>query len=329
MYGVLAQAGWSPATSWTQAHQAATQRLRMVSESITEAYDKLRSQALIGQAAQHEFENGIVNVQGDIVCELAYDANDTTPFDDGILEYCLGANSSRTYDMANALDKWFHLTIDKVTRRYYFSSCKVNSFTISGEADSESPVKLSMNVTARIAADDATVFPSLASAGAPVYFKHMVASSASWFYLNAFGTDGALDSTDATNIKSFELACDNALKSDDKDSGSAVYVVEPARGGFRIVTLKVGIARYLASGPISSLRTWKAAGTKLQGLLGFSDGSSTYLFYLPQMKITEGADFNVGGPGVIEGDVTFECFRNLNNTTHMSAVTDQLRIIAA
>jgi hypothetical protein len=329
MSGMLAQAGWSPATSWTQAHQAATQRLRMVSESITEVYDKLRSQALVGQVAQHEFINGIVNVTGEIVCELSFDANDTTPFDDGILEYCMGANSSRTYDLANTSDKWFHLTIDKVTRRYYFASCKVNSFSLSGEADSEAPIKLSLNITARVVTDDATVFPSLAVAGSPVFFKHMILSSASYFMINAFGADGALDATDACNIKSFELAVDNALKSDSKDSGSAVYVVDPARDGFRTVTLKVSVARYLATAPISSFRTWKAAGTQLQAIIGFSDGSSTYICYLPQMKITEGADFNVGGPGIIEGEVSFEAFRNLNNTTHMSAVTDQLRIVAA
>lgn len=321
MNGVLAQAGFIAAASWTEDHVAATTRLRLVSESMTEAYDKLRSSALIGQAAQHEFINGIANVTGELVVELSYD-------NDAILEFCFGSVvATRQYEFTNALAKWFHLTIDRSTRRHYFSSCKVNSFTISGDASAEDPIRLSMNLTSRVATDAATVFPTLAAVGDPVFFKHLYASSVSGFWLDTSAGTNALAAADALNIKSFEITVDHALQTDGKDSWSPSSVLDPVVNGFRSVSLKVSLARYLSTAPTSSLRTWKAAATRLQGLLTFTSSPNSYVFYLPEMKISEGAEFNVGGPGAIEGDVTFQCFRN-NNNTNMAAVADQLEIVA-
>lgn len=319
MSGVLAQAGWAAGTSWSQAHQTETAKLRILSESITEAYDKLRSQALLGYASQHEFEVGHVQVSGEIVTELCYDG-------DPILEYCMGAVATRTYTFTAQLAKYFHLTIDRVTKVYKFAGVKVNSFTISGQAGEE-PVKLTMNVTCRsVTVANAGTFASLSAPGAPVLFPHLQASSVSGVWLGD-QTD-ALATGDALPVKSFEISVDNALQADAKDSSDPLYVLDPLRNGVRVVTCKLGLARYLSTAPTTSLRGWKTAGTRLQAMLVLASGSDSYTMYLPDCKISEGADFNVGGPAMIEGAITLEAYRNLHNTP-MAAVTDQLQIIAA
>lgn len=319
MSGVLAQAGWAAGTSWSQAHQTETAKLRILSESMTETYDKLRSAALLGYASPHEFENGHLMVTGEVVVELCYDG-------DGIIEYCMGAVSSRTYTLTAQLSKVFHMTIDRVTKVYKFAGCKVNSFTIAGQVGEE-PVKLTLNITARsVTVANAGTFAALAAPGAPVLFPHLLASAVSGLWLG--DQADSLAAGDALPVKSFELSCDNALQADAKDSSDPAYVLEPLRNGTRPITLKLGLARYLATAPTTSLRGWKTAGTRLQAILVLASGSDSYTMYLPDIKITEGADFNVGGPAMIEGAVTLEAYRNLHNTP-LAAVTDQLQITAA
>lgn len=310
--GVLAQAGFAAATGFTQAHQTATNQLRLVSESMSINYDKLRSQALIGQVAQHEFENGHMMVEGDVVTELAYD-------DDEILEYCCGAVSSRTYTPTDQLQKYFHLTIDRSTTRYIFRGCMVKSFTISGEAGSENPVQLTLSLIAYHGTTSATAFPSLTTPDDPVLFTHLASVSIA-------DQADAIAGGDEIYISSFTFTCDNNLQTDAKDTSNATNILEPIRAGFRTVTAGFGLARYYTTAPVSSLSGWKSAGTRLQMQLVFTN-TDTYTIQIPECKITEGVEFNVGGPGPLEDSVSVECFYN-NNNTPMSSVTDQFSITA-
>lgn len=329
MNGTLSRAGWAPASSWAAAYsETSMKQLRLVSENLTENYDKIRSSALLGSAADNEFYLGHVMISGEVVVDLAYDNSE-------IIEYCMGAAATTTYTFTDQLSKVFHLLIDKNSAaaddsgstnlnkfRYRFAGVKVNSFTISGEVG-ESPVKLTMQVTCRSVATVATVFPTLTAPDEPIPFKHLTSC---WVGDQA----DALASGDALSVKSFEIAVDNNLKSDDKDSGDVSYVLEPLRNGFRKVTAKFGLARYLTSSPTADLRTWKTAGTRLQALLVLTNGTDSYTIRIPEMKVVDGVNWNVGGPAMIESDVTFEAFNNSSNAnTGMSTITSQMNIVAA
>lgn len=312
--GVTAQAGFAAASSFSQAHQAATNKLRLVSETMSINFDKLRSQALIGQVAQHEFAIGHMTVTGDLVVELCYD-------DDEILEYCFGSIvATRVYTLTNELEKFFHLTIDRTTSRYLFRGCMVTSWTISGEAGSESPIQLSMSLVAYHGTTSATAFPSLTAPDDPVLFPQLT-------QCRLGDQADALAAGDDTPSKSISLTCDNNLQIDAKDTSDVAYILQPIRNGVRTVTLELGFARYLASGPISSLFGWKTSNTRLQASLTFSNGTDSYVIQIPECKIGEGAEFNVGGPAALESNIKLECFYN-NNNTPMAAVTDQLTITA-
>lgn len=320
MNGTLSRAAWAPASSWSAAYsETSAKQLRLVSESLTQNFDKVRSAALLGSAAENEFYNGHQMIAGELVVDLAYDNSE-------ILEYCLGSAASTTYSFTDALSKVFHLCIDKNSAsassyRYNFAGCKVASFTISGEPG-ETPVRLSMQLICRSLAIVSTAFPTVTAPDEPLLFKHL-----STFWIGA--NTATLSSSDALPVKSFEVSVDNALQADAKDTSDTSYVLEPVRNGFRKVTLKLGLARYLTTAPTSSLLTWKTGGTKLSAIAMFSNGTDTYTFNIPLMKITEGVTWNVGGPGMIEADVTLEAFKNDSSTTgSLSGVTDQMQIIA-
>jgi hypothetical protein len=314
MRGVLAQAGFSAASSFTQAHQTATAKLRLVSETMSINYEKQRSQALIGRPAQHEFVPSVSMVQGDLVIELSYD-------DDDILEYCMGDETARTYEFANELEKFFHLTIDRGTTRFTFRGCMVNSFTISGEAG-EAPVQLSMSLVAYAGTTTGSAFPSLSDPGAPVYFSQL-----SHVYLG--DQADALSGSDELYVKSVSYTCNNNLQIDGVDSAQPTAILQPIRNGFREVSATFGLARYYDSAPTTSIFGWKNSGTALQSTTVFQSGSDSYTIYLPNAKISESNDFAVGGPSALEGDLTLEAFYNGSTNSYMSGVADQMEIVAA
>lgn len=317
MNGTLSRAAFAAAASWTEAYTSTGARqLRLVSESLTLNYDKMRSAALLGSAAEHEFYNGHLMISGELVVDLAYDNSE-------ILAYCTGASAGTVYTFSDQLSKWFHLVIDKNTERWMFAGCKVTSFTISGEPG-ETPVRLSMQVIARSVAIGSTAWPSVVAVDEPVFFKQFATC---WLGL----TTDTLSATHALPIKSFEISVDNALQGDAKDSSSTSYVIEPIRNGFRKVSVKLGLARYLAaatSTQTAALVGWKIAGTHLSLSLACTNATDTYTFAFPELMISDGANWNVAGPSVIESEITLEAFRNRTNTGTHTAITDQMQITA-
>lgn len=320
MNGTLSRAAFSVSAAWATAFDmAAPKPLRLVSESMTQSFDKIRSSALMGYAAENQFYNGHQMVSGEVVVDLAYDNSD-------ILEYCMGAAATTTYTFTDQLSKCFHLVIDKnlssaSAYRFQYAGCKVMSFSITGEVG-ETPVRLSMQIVARSQAISTTAFPTVAAHDEPVLFKHFTTAH--------LGLISAAISTGPA-IKSFEISVDNALQVDAKDTTDTAYVIEPIRNGFRKVTVKLGLSRYLSTAPTSSLNGWKTGGNSLQLSLAATNGADTYAIAFPQMKIADGLGWSVGGPGVIETDLTLEAYRNTDNITPGTnyLVTDQMQIIAS
>lgn len=311
--GHAAKVGYREAAGWNTAFQQANQIVPFISEGLTAEYDQLRSQALIGEAASHEFFNGHQKVAGNLDWELDYDNL-------GLLKYAFGAESAGVFSLANDLSAGFHLEIDKITKRYRFGTCYFNSLTISGEAGSTDPIKCSGNVVSRNVTRSDTAFPSLTDSPNRAYWPHTD-------YLYLGDQANALTSDDEIAIKSWELSLENNLQVDAIDTSDPDYVLSPLRNGFRKVTLKFSLAR-VNTDTASLLPGWKDEATRLQGILRLANGSDSILIYLPETKIAEGGDWNVGGPGVIEGEVTLEAFVNRNNTP-MSTVSDQVEIHVA
>lgn len=319
MRGVLSQAGWAASSGWTQAHQAATAKLRLVSETLVTAYEQARSAALIGTAAEHEPQLGICKITGDLTIELAYD-------DHAMLTYCFGSLVSSAYVFVDDLAAMFHLTIDKGTARYYFQNCMVSAWSVTA-AVGETPAQLKMTLVSKFVTSDATAFPTLTNTSTPAIFKHI---DQSWL---STSSDATLNATDALPIKSVEVSCDNNLQIDGSDTSDVASVLQPIRNGFRKVTVKVGLARFYTAAQYASvgyLPTWKAAGTPLQYKFRFTPdaGTNHISFWFPQAVIAAGVDWNVQGPQAIEDTLELTCHRNRTNS-NMTTVEDQLEVTVA
>lgn len=319
--GTAVKAGYSDCATWATAFAAAGTIVPLVSETLSKAYDLSRSEALIGVAAEREPDLGTDLITGDIVWELDYDNH-------GLLAYCFGALGSGIYDFAADITDWFHFQIDKSLKRYNFAACAVNSFGISGEIGSGKPVHVSASVVARSLALSDSAFPSISdTAPNRVYAEDLLAGASG--VLLGDQTDALSASTDNLAIKTFEFRAENNLQTDGKDTGGGGHVLQPLRQGFRKVTLRLGLARYATPGATyvapTSLATWKDAGTRLQASMLLTGTGGTMLLQIPEARIPEGLNWNVGGPGVIEDSVLLECYQNLHNTP-MSAVSDQARL---
>jgi len=307
---VKSKAGFIEAASWGAAYAQPTTLLPLKSESFSTTYDRLQDMALVGRSSAAESFNGHVNVGGDIQWYLDYDNH-------AFLKYAFGAVSAGVYthDEQTACA---NVEVDKVLHRMRLNCMRLGNLTIAGDVSSSEPITCSSQGIVRSASRSATAFPALTETPNRAWFKDI-----GIFYIGDLAD--ALGGGDALAIKSFEIGVDNAFKADSKDS-SSLYVLDPVWDGFAKFTLKLGVARINTTNA-DQLPVWKEADTRLQGLLTLNGTGGAFSFVFPQMKIVEGADFSVGGPGVIEGDVTLECYANTANSV-MSTVTSPIHLTA-
>lgn len=317
--GYATKAAIKLAQAWGNSWASAVDTLvPFVSEGLTAAFDELRSEALIGQAAAHETTQGTEVVAGDLVLELTYGVVSE------LIGYGFGAQAAGSITPANDLSsKCFNLEIDKGDYRYRFYACMVNSIAISGSMADGKPLQVTLGLIARQVGIVTTAFPALSlptnGDEERVYMEDVRTSG----FLIGDQANALTNPADLLAISSFEFTLENNLKVDDKDSASG-YVVQPIRDGFRTVNSKISLPRF--STTEAALSTWKMAGTALQSKVTFTgSGADTVIFFFPNIRIAEGADFNVGGPGVITGEVSLEAFYNGSSNAYMS-VTDQAAI---
>jgi len=185
-----------------------------------------------------------------------------------------------------------------VIQRHRFYASKIGKVTISGQAGSIVMAKFGWFVRTRELS--ATAFPAISTPGARnlVLFKHL---------LNGFWIGDQVDAlvlVDALGIDSFELTFDRQLKADDHDTSSPTYILEPIPGDWRLCNLKITTARYNTA--TAQLSTWKDADTPLQVRMNFTSGSEQFRIELPELRITEGFDVPVEGPGPMKQEGTLQ-----------------------
>ena len=116
----------------------------------------------------------------------------------------------------------------------------------------------------------------------------------------------ALGDGDRVCISSFELSLNNNLTSDEQaspcaENSDAKTQIQPVRNGFREVTLSIEMPRYNAD----TFQTWKAANTALQSDIIFTDGTSSFKIFLPNLEIID-SGAALAGAGAVKQTVTFK-----------------------
>ena len=297
--GILSAMGIKALTAWDDPWSTVDEKIPFETEGITQAYTRIADESLTGHGGRSPSDQGVQAVLGPINHVLDYNNYDT------IFEMIFGAVSTRTFTLSNdILGKYVGIELDKVTSRWRLAAAKATKMVLSGEADQH--VKMAVDWIVRdLVALSGTTFPltdsDLPGARNPVRFEDLD------FWLIDIAS-GPPDSGDRMRISSFELEVDRNLVTDDyasKDGSSGEkFPLEPIPNGFRIINFKVGVPRYDAD----TYQTWKDADTPLQAKLTFTRSAETFVVDLPDLRIIEGANANIGGPERIQQEISFEAY---------------------
>ncbi len=310
--GVLSKAGIKACTSWGESWSAVNEQIPFNDESIKQQIEWNENNCLEGSAGRRSPDGGLIKIDGPFKADFDYYNFDT------LLEMALGAAAGTVFTIADDLSKIFRMEIEKSVSRWRYDGAMIDMFSLTGEKGKI--VGAEFGLACRSLARSATAFPTLSITNmSRVRFSVSAANSR----IRIADQADALASGDEVGWEYFKLTLQRKLKKDDGTNQSR-YVLQPKIDGFREVKLEIRIPRYSAD----TYQDWKDAATLLQSDLYFTDGTRSYLIEIPEMKIEDGFDAGIKGPGEVPLEGSFGCFRNSSNTP-MSAVTNEFRITRA
>ena len=297
--GVLAKMGIKDVGGWTTAYSAVDSLIPFDTESLVQGYTRIQDETLIGSAGRAPSDQGVQAITGQTGHRLDYNN-----FEE-VLEMIFGTLAGRVLTLSeDLLLKYCWIEFEKQTSRWRFGACKATKIVIAGEKDGN--VMLTIDWIARDVDRNATAFPGIATPGA----RNKVLFEQLQFQIDTIAA-GPPTTADAMRIESFELELDRALVADDYASRGTVatyekFPLEPIPNGFRVVNFKFKLPRYSSDADVMA---WKDADTPVQARLLFTGAAETMLIELPDMRVTEGADAQVGGSERIQNDVSMEVYK--------------------
>jgi hypothetical protein len=279
--------------SWAAGYSAPTALIPFLNETLSVAFDRIPDESLVGTASRGPSAQGGLAVAGETTHNLDYNNFDT------LFECLMGTAVGRTFTISDDdLPKWPSVEVDKVIQRHRFYAGKIVKATISCRAGGIAQVKFGWLIRKRDLS--ATAFPAISTPGPRnlVLFKHAITKI--WIGDQA----DALTSGDAIGFSSYEIAFDRQMVADDRDSNSPTEILEPIPGDWRACEIKLTIPRYNTA--TSVLADWKDNDTALQLQIQHTGGSESFSAQLPNLRITDGFDVPVEGPGPITLEGTLQ-----------------------
>lgn len=221
------------------------------------------------------------------------------------------------WDATHRKIRAFDLLINKGEPNGYvwrYTGCMVNSMTIRAGVDG---VSAEWGITAR--KEDTAL--AVASAGTWTQGANAFSRQRAVFPHLTIGLEAVSASAPAMTVAVQEITLTLANPFEDSwSSGTdSKFKIEPVRSGPRKVSGTIKLARYNAN----TFPTALAAGLEFQLVMSFAAPAAdiiktganastlswvnTLQFIAPSVRFTK-ANFPVAGPGVITGDIEFECF---------------------
>lgn len=298
--GIIGQMGMRNLASWDAAWAAVNVYVPFISESLTKASERIQDDALEGYGGRNPSLEGNATVQGDTVHPWHYGA-------DALITACMGTLAGTIVSVEDLLEDgtnpatWGLEFIKGGAANHRFWPAIMHKFTLAGEAGGL------VNLTCSWAARK---FEAVAAAAMtkPTYVNRVKFDQ---LVFRLGSQAAALVDGDRKRISSFEISFDRQMKLDDYSTipsgGSGPREpMEPKENGFRVCTLKITLPRYDAD----TILAWREADTALHADMTFTGaGTAEKLIQLPELRITEGFNANVGGPEVITLEGTLEAYR--------------------
>jgi hypothetical protein len=297
--GILSKMGIKAGiATWPTAYAAVDSLIPYTSETIGQGFNRIEDVSLVGSAGRAPSDQGVQALTGQTVHHLDYNNFDA------LLEGFFGSVSSRVFEYTDdLLAKYFWLEFEKQVSRWRIGAAKITKILIAGEADGV--CNITLDWIARDIDYNATAFPSISTPGARtrVRFEDLQ------FAVDTIAAGPPVVGTDNRKISSFELELDRVLVPDDYatrgTAGDAKYPLEPIPNDFRMNTLKISVPRYNTD---AEWVTWKDSNTPIQAIMNFVRGSETFVIDLPDLRVTEGGDPQVGGAERLQFDVTLQAY---------------------
>lgn len=299
--GVLSKLGIVARTAWSDAYTAVTECIPFVSETLSANFERIQNSSLIGSAGRMPSLQGNQVLTGATNHHLCYEM-----CFEQVLAAAMGALSGGVVTVVEvptagkffAMEVCERITPDNITHRFW--PARPVKFTISGDKGGD--VKLTVEWAAKnFALNTATAFPAInVAANTLVKFDQLV--------FRVADQADAIAAGDVMAIEHFELSFDRAMKLDDYATDATLprQPLEPVEGGFRTVQLKVRAPRFNAT----TVAAWRDANTALQADLTFTGSGHAKAFALPELRIVEGGDSQVSGPGPLTVEVTLDAYRS-------------------
>jgi len=305
--GILNQMGISAVAGWDTAFSASTAIIPFEEEGLNEAFERVQQVDLIGSGGKLPSYQGIKVIQGPTKHTLCYDVQT-------LIAAVPGNDSAGTISIVDRLGSGsvnaFWIEIDKGHIRHRFGAAKPMKMTISGEKNNSIKLDLDWYFKDRVATASA-----MASLTPPTNRKILFSD----LVFRIGDQVDALTSGDDLGIESFEIVLDRAPKADDyvSDASAPELPLEVIENDFRVASLSFKVPRYNSD----TIVGWKDADTALQATLTFTSSAGTLTIKLPELRITEGFDANVGGPGALTLEGTLEAYRSLDTSHPMHPAT--------
>jgi hypothetical protein len=301
--GLLNKMGISSVANWTDAFTAVTAYVPFIDETLTSNFERSQQQELVGQGGRLPSYQSNRVTQGTTKHHLDYDTWT-------LITAVLGNVSAGTISIVDRLtsgsSKYFWLEFDKGHIRHRFGAAKPMKLRIAIEKNGI--VGVDADWYCRSFEASATAMASLTMpVTKKVLFKELT------FRLG--DQVDALNSGDDLGVENFELVLDRTAKADDYAMNATAAVaqlpLEVLENDFRVVSLSAKIPRYAAD----SIVTWKQSDTALQATIYGTSSDGTFTIKMPNLRIVDGFNANIGGPGPLSQEGSLELYRS-TNTSH-------------
>jgi len=297
-----------------------TEAIPFVSESFGHEIEKHADEVLRGLAGRGASMLGNQSFPFTLPAKLTYEDLDL------LIAIAMGAAGSpeangdlydNTYSLAEGLDYAFTAAVYKGVSVWEYAGCKIDTMKISGEANKPLDIEfggVAKDLDLDSETNTAVILQALSTedAASKIMFSDLE------FKIAAQGD--ALSGETEKGINSFELMLSNNMALDQFDN-RAQRILEPQRNGFREISFSFKIPRYEAD----TYLDWRDGGTNLHAWLKFSSGNYVFDIHLTNIIIDK-VDAPIGGPGLIEQNVTCSCFRDPGSSSASFTVEDEMEI---
>lgn len=313
--GFLANAVIVPESAYGTLAASGQKSLPIVSETLTRNFEYLQNNVKsgYGAAALHSFK-GSETVSGTVVCEMDYGNMEE------LFTCAVGSKaiSPTTYSMTDEVTTSYSIILDKTVERFEFTGGFVEEMRIISKAKEISTIETDW------------VFQKCTPSATAILSDTLTASTKALHSQIVFwigDISNALVTGDLLAITDFTLRLKNNLRTDVFASGSA-YIIQPIRNIPREVTLEFNCPAYSDNEVITAVKGALRAHSQLQSIIVW-DGPTTnaITINIPELFGTEPDNVNISGQEVLTFNAKLRAYKNVHNTTHMTAPLDEFNVL--